>query len=174
MMEKRVTWPRGPYRHAYELAESASEKRPIELSISLPVVGTASHDDLYRLGGGGRVALPATENTNIGAGYFYNFLPTGRTFEGHHLELFAELPGKLQWGSWRFGLFAELPSITSLDVISEKNGISGIFAGIDFPIKHITRRLALKLDFEGGVGIDLNEYGLNTLFLGALELQFKI
>lgn len=160
--------PRGPYGHLLK-------KEGTEFNLGLlPLVVGYGPKGPYRFGSGGKASIPMTNELNLGGSYINNYLPTSKTFRGHHFELGIELTEKLLWGTWRFGLFSELASLSSWRKIKENGGIGGIFVGADMPIVNLSRRIDLKLCVEAGLGPEFDDFDLGNILIGALELNLRL
>jgi len=90
-MSGDIKYPRGPHsKYFFDSLRPEDKQRHIGLELLLPVIGTSS-DDLYRLGAGGRIDFPVGR-FSVGGGYISNFVPTSKTFKGHHIEFFWKSP----------------------------------------------------------------------------------
>lgn len=165
-------YPRGPYkRFHYDSLERLEARHHPQIALIGPVVGTAS-DGLDRIGAGAAISIPLSDAYNLGVGYLNYPFKTERIMSGHRVEIYLGLPEKLRWGEWRFGIFADLSSLDSMEDIKKNGGLSGAFAGLSLPIFTFLKHGSAGLWLEGGAGYVFESQRFGTILLGGTEVKW--
>lgn len=166
-------YPRGPDRRYYfESMERVKSRHHPEISLIAPVIGTAS-DGLDRIGFGGTLSVPISDDYNLGVGYLNYPFTAERIINGHHFEAFLAVPDKLQWGEWRFGVFTDLSSFESWKDNEKNGGLAGAFAGLILPVYTFWKHASVGLMVEGGLGYVFGNKRMGTMLQGGGTAVWK-